>query len=144
LLPCISVEKYIYILALEMASPGNQRCAGCIGTLSFPIRSLRCELQVFYTMSYFPYWTLGRGTYKTQGQNDSPGGSTRPSTDFDVCDCLVESRPAGVTNGCRPLLTIMLISRPRTARVLLPDSYLNVARIRFRANYIHYKLTRHE
>jgi len=28
---------YIYILALEMASPGNQHCATCIGTLSFPI-----------------------------------------------------------------------------------------------------------
>jgi len=29
--------KYIYILVLEMASPGNQHCANCIGTLSFPI-----------------------------------------------------------------------------------------------------------
>jgi len=29
-------EKYIYILSLEMASAGNQRCANCIGTLSFP------------------------------------------------------------------------------------------------------------
>jgi len=29
-------EKYIYILALEMASPGNQHCANCIGALSFP------------------------------------------------------------------------------------------------------------
>ena len=51
-----------------MASTGNQHSSSCIGTLSFPIRSLRCELQVFYTMSYFPYWTIGRGTYKTQGQ----------------------------------------------------------------------------
>jgi len=30
-------KKYIYILALEMASPGNQHCASCIGTLSFLI-----------------------------------------------------------------------------------------------------------
>jgi len=30
------LDKYIYILALEMASPGNQHCASCIGTLSFP------------------------------------------------------------------------------------------------------------
>jgi len=37
LLPCILFEKYIYILALEMACPGNQHCANCIGTLSFPI-----------------------------------------------------------------------------------------------------------
>jgi len=37
LLPYILSEKCIYILALEMASPGNQHCAICIGTLSFPI-----------------------------------------------------------------------------------------------------------
>jgi len=37
LLPYILFEKYIYILALEMASPGNQHCASCIvGTLSLP------------------------------------------------------------------------------------------------------------
>jgi len=37
LLPYILFEKYIYILALEMASPWNQHCANCIGALSFPI-----------------------------------------------------------------------------------------------------------
>jgi len=31
------IEINIYILALEMASSGNQHCAYCIGTLSFPI-----------------------------------------------------------------------------------------------------------
>ena len=31
--------KCIYILALETASPGNQHCANCIGTLSFFIGS---------------------------------------------------------------------------------------------------------
>jgi len=36
LLPYILFEKYIYILALEMARPGNQHCASCVGTLSFP------------------------------------------------------------------------------------------------------------
>jgi len=36
LLPYIFLfEKYSYILALEMASPGNQRCAGCISVLLF-------------------------------------------------------------------------------------------------------------
>jgi len=30
-------KKYIHILALEMARPGNQHCANCIGTLSFPL-----------------------------------------------------------------------------------------------------------
>jgi len=34
LLPYILFEKYIYILALEMASPVNQHCANCIGALS--------------------------------------------------------------------------------------------------------------
>jgi len=38
LLPYIFFEQFIYILALEMASPGNQHCAKCIGTpLSFPM-----------------------------------------------------------------------------------------------------------
>jgi len=44
LLPYILFEKYIYILALEMASPENQHCVNCIGTLSFPMRSIRCGL----------------------------------------------------------------------------------------------------
>jgi len=35
LLPYILFEKYIYILALEMASPGNQHCASRIGSF-FP------------------------------------------------------------------------------------------------------------
>ena len=30
-------KLYIYILALETASPGNQHCANCIGAISFPI-----------------------------------------------------------------------------------------------------------
>jgi len=37
LLPYILFEKYIYILAIQMASPGKQHCANYIGTLSFPI-----------------------------------------------------------------------------------------------------------
>ena len=37
LFPSVLFEKYVFILALEMASPGNQHCAKCIGTLSFPI-----------------------------------------------------------------------------------------------------------
>jgi len=36
LLPYILFEKYIYIFALETASPGNQHCASCIGTLLCP------------------------------------------------------------------------------------------------------------
>ena len=33
LLPCILLEKYVYILALEMAKPRNNHCANRIGTL---------------------------------------------------------------------------------------------------------------
>jgi len=33
------------ILALEMASPGNQHCAICIGTLSFPMTNRRTSLK---------------------------------------------------------------------------------------------------
>jgi len=36
MLPYILFEKYIYILALEMASPENRHCASGIGTLLFP------------------------------------------------------------------------------------------------------------
>jgi len=43
LLPYILFEKYIYILALEMASPGNQQCTSCISTLSFPIPHLHSD-----------------------------------------------------------------------------------------------------
>jgi len=32
------ISKIYLYSALEMASPGNQRCANCIGTLSFPIK----------------------------------------------------------------------------------------------------------
>ena len=39
LLPYILFEKYIYILALEMASPGNQHCVDCIGTLACVVRA---------------------------------------------------------------------------------------------------------
>jgi len=41
-------QKYIYIVVLEIASPGNQHCANCIGTLSFPIvqRMLICRTVV--------------------------------------------------------------------------------------------------
>jgi len=37
ILPYILFEKHVNFLALEMVSPGNQHCANCIGTLSFPI-----------------------------------------------------------------------------------------------------------
>jgi len=33
----ILFERYLYVLALEMASPWNQHGANCIGTLSFPV-----------------------------------------------------------------------------------------------------------
>jgi len=33
--------KYTHILALEMASQGNQHCVNCIGTLSFAVAYTR-------------------------------------------------------------------------------------------------------
>ena len=43
LLPCILFKK-IYILALETASPGNQHCANCVGTLSFRLADvMKCS-----------------------------------------------------------------------------------------------------
>ena len=47
LLLYILFEKYIYILTLEMANPGNQHCASCIGTLSFPIRDVTYVVNMF-------------------------------------------------------------------------------------------------
>jgi len=44
LLPYILFEKHTYISALEMASPGNQHCANCVGTLSFPVE---CDMRLF-------------------------------------------------------------------------------------------------
>jgi len=35
LLPQVLFEKYIYILALEMASPGNQHSASCFEALQW-------------------------------------------------------------------------------------------------------------
>jgi len=40
MLPYILFEKYINILALDMACSGNRHCANCIGALSFPIKQL--------------------------------------------------------------------------------------------------------
>jgi len=45
--PYILLEKCIYILALEMASPGNQHCANCIGTLS-----LNYDAWLFYAWRF--------------------------------------------------------------------------------------------
>jgi len=44
-------EKYIYILALEMASP-YQHCANCIGTLLFPLAGQKC-LNIYETFENF-------------------------------------------------------------------------------------------
>ena len=55
LLPYILFFKYLYILALEPASPGNQRCASCIGTLSFPLCDVNTE------RIYLLRWTADTG-----------------------------------------------------------------------------------
>jgi len=54
LIPYILFEKRIYILALEMASPGNRHCANCIGSLSFHIvGSARNRMFVFLLKATF-------------------------------------------------------------------------------------------
>ena len=45
LLPCILFEKYVNILALELASPGNRHCANCIGFLSLSVGYSTVETQ---------------------------------------------------------------------------------------------------
>jgi len=42
LFPYILYENCIYLLAIEMASPGNQHCANCFGALSIPVILLTC------------------------------------------------------------------------------------------------------
>jgi len=41
---CMCVCVCVCVLALEMARPGNQHCANCIGTLSFPVGSEKLAL----------------------------------------------------------------------------------------------------
>jgi len=45
-------KKYIYILALEMASPGTRHYASCTCTLSFPILFFRISSHSFYLLSF--------------------------------------------------------------------------------------------
>ena len=47
LLRYILFEKYINILALEMASPGNRHCASCIGALRSLFEHEEVNLTVF-------------------------------------------------------------------------------------------------
>jgi len=51
LLPYILFEKYIRILALELASPGNQHRADCIDTLSF---ALCCQVLHWASTLHIP------------------------------------------------------------------------------------------
>jgi len=63
LLPYILFEKYINILALEMARTGNRHYVNCIGTLSFPIvhlslySSIWIRYKIFYTPLRFYIYT---------------------------------------------------------------------------------------
>jgi len=41
-----SIGKYVNILALETASPGNRHCANGIGALSFPRRGTNGETEM--------------------------------------------------------------------------------------------------
>jgi len=48
LLQCVLFEKYIHILALEMAGSGNQHCADSMGTVLVP-----CETLTIYAAGLF-------------------------------------------------------------------------------------------
>jgi len=37
------LENFFYILALEIAIPGNEQCVNCIGTLALPTSSLQTD-----------------------------------------------------------------------------------------------------
>ena len=54
------IWKYIYILALEMSSPGNRHCANCIGTLSYLIRTRKCVNKSEPDATTFPATTWAR------------------------------------------------------------------------------------
>jgi len=107
LLRYILFEKYyIYISALEVASPGNRHCANCIGTLSFAMCREQCEGSMG---GRFRYWSHdGR----------SGGRLTRPMsirpTDVSVLASIhrqwrsrdLEVRGAGrLRNGSHPALS---------------------------------------
>ena len=47
--------KYIYILALETAIPGNQRGASCIGTLSFLSLFEMADILLFVEVMQYKY-----------------------------------------------------------------------------------------
>jgi len=68
--------KNIYISALEMASPGNQHCANCIGTLSFPIRIVfmtdKSGVRIVRRLSPRPHASRRRQLQQPQAEdNDS-------------------------------------------------------------------------
>jgi len=72
LLPHILCEKYIKILELGIASPENQHCANCIGTLSFPMGA---EGQFNQSINLFTGTTL----HTTLLQQDSHATSCQKS-----------------------------------------------------------------
>jgi len=50
-------EKCNDILALQMASPGNQYCASCVGTLLFPMPTI--DLCAFSALTLLVGWQEG-------------------------------------------------------------------------------------
>jgi len=48
------LKEYICILALQIGTPGNQHCANCIGTLSFPISMMARVSDAMIAFSRLP------------------------------------------------------------------------------------------
>jgi len=108
LLPCIFFEKYIYILALEMASPGNQHCANCIGTLSFPTLYRR-YLADLKTKSRL----LGGAEFRDSTRPSVAGCGLRSSNTSQRARQVLASRQGDVVSlvsQCNRLLAIQLLA----------------------------------
>jgi len=64
-----SVVIYINILALEMTSPGNRHCAGCIGTLSFSIKK---RLDFSNVIKDFHHVSMRAGQFAAAAYTETP------------------------------------------------------------------------
>jgi len=82
LLPYILFKKYLCILVLEMASPGNQQCAICIGTLSFRISASK-QAQTDERDRLDGTSKEQRTRQKDEKTEAKPAGPTSPSRRFE-------------------------------------------------------------
>jgi len=93
-LPYILFEKYISILALETASPGNQHCANCTG--SAPFRALHTWLMTRVALT----------TTSTRLPAAVVSSQPASTTDFiDAGACTTTQWPPGISDAALILTT---------------------------------------